>query len=219
MHVISRSYQWLLHLPVAAVPMAAQPCAHPGGHPKQLCVWDESTSEIASCQAPPWGGLPAAVDNRCQGGRESPAPCAHRLPSGQQEGASKAPEMCLRPGQPLTCWGWQPAWGLETWPTKLPSSCLAEAWLGQGAQRLEVEGIQSSSTDAGWRSWLQGTSKDPERAGQLQQRCWSERSLSCNRRRDRKGVTQAAQEEGTGGLWVNSVYRESGVQKRGGLRG
>lgn len=78
--------------------MAAQPWAHPGGHPKQLCVWDESTSEIASCQAPPWGGLPAAVDSRCQGGRESPAPCAHRLPSGQQEGASKAPEMCLGPG-------------------------------------------------------------------------------------------------------------------------
>lgn len=158
--------------------MAAQPWAHPGGHPKQLCVWDESTSEIASCQAPPWGGLPAAVDSRCQGGRESPAPCAHRLPSGQQEGASKAPEMCLGPGQPLTCWGWQPAWGLETWPTKLPSSCLAEAWLGQGAQRLEVEGIQSGSTDAGWRSWLHRARRDQERAGQLQQRCAGENSHS-----------------------------------------
>ena len=69
---------------------------------------------------------------------------------GSRRGPVKPPEMCLRPGQPLTCWGWQPAWGLETWPTKLALSCLAEAWLGQGAQRLEVEGIQSSSTDAGW---------------------------------------------------------------------
>lgn len=201
--------------------MAAQPWAHPGGHPKQLCVWDESTSEIASCQAPPWGGLPAVIDNRCQGSQESPSPCAHRLPSGQQEGASKAPEMCLRLGQPLTCWGWQPAWGLETWPTKLALSCLAEAWLGQGAQRLEVEGIQSSSTDAGWvevmapRS-IEGPRKGWPTATEMQ---WREQSLSYNRRRDRKGATEAAQEEGTGGLWVSFVCRQSGVQKRGGLRG
>lgn len=37
MCVMSRSQHWL-PFPVTAVPMRAQPWAHPGGDPKQLCV-------------------------------------------------------------------------------------------------------------------------------------------------------------------------------------
>lgn len=47
----------------------------------------------------------------------------------------------------------------------------------------------------------------------MQQRCqsWGEQPLG-HHRRDRKGVTQAAQEEGTRGLWVSSVCRGGGLR-------
>lgn len=71
--------------------MTAQPWAHPGGDPKQLCVWEVSTSEIVSCQAPSLGwashrgrqqmsGRPGEPGSLCTpaaiwaagGGRQSP---------------------------------------------------------------------------------------------------------------------------------------------------
>lgn len=167
--------------------MAAQPWAHPGGHPKQLCVWDGSTSEIASCQAPPWGGLPAAVDNRCQGGRESPAPCAHRLPSGQQEGARKAPPRCAsgRDSRSLAGAGSQPGgWRCGQ------QSCPQAAWLKPGWDR-GPEGWK-------WRVYraaplmLGGGHGSKEHGGTR------EEMANCNRDTLEGTVSQLQQEDGQG---------------------
>lgn len=138
-HVCHEQVIAVASLPSGSSPHGSPALGTPRRSPKAAVCLGHDHFRDSLLPGTPWGGLPAVVDNRCQGGRESQAPCAHRLPSGQQEGASKAPEMCLRPGQPLTCWGWQSAWGLETWPTKLPSSCLAEAWLGQGAEAASRE--------------------------------------------------------------------------------
>lgn len=148
---------------MAAVSVVAQSWAHPGGHPKQLCVWDMSTSERASCQAPPWGGLPAAVDNRCQGGRRA---CSLCTPAAiwAAGGGQQSPPRCAsgRDSRSLAGAGSQPGgWRLGQ------QSCPQAAWLKPGWDRglkgCKWRVYRAAPTDAGWSSGLHRAWRDPGR--------------------------------------------------------
>lgn len=100
--------------PVAGVPRWPQPWVHTGGGPEQLCVWEVSTSEIPSRQAssPGWASCRGRQQMSGEAGKARLSH-AHRLPSGQQEGAGRAPETCLGLGQPFAWAGSQSGgWGL-----------------------------------------------------------------------------------------------------------
>lgn len=81
---------------------------------EQLCVWEVSASETPSRQAPSPGWASRGGRRQMSGeAGEGQAPHAHRLPSGLQQGAGRAPETRLGLGQPLTRAGSQAGgWGL-----------------------------------------------------------------------------------------------------------
>lgn len=96
------------------------PCGPDPGHTqevalKQLCVWEVSTSEIPSCQAPSPGWASRRGRRQMSGrGRGRPASPTHTgCHLGSRRGAGRAPETRLRPGQPLAWASSQSGgWGL-----------------------------------------------------------------------------------------------------------
>jgi hypothetical protein len=110
---------------------------------KQLCVWEVSTSEMPSRQAPSLGWASRCGRRQMSGeaGKAS-LPNTHRLPSGQQE-ELQSPLRRLGPGQPLAWAGSQPGgWGLGQ--KICPRPFRPGAGMRQGALWVREEGSQGS---------------------------------------------------------------------------